>query len=78
MPIPAPTAAIFPKLVRTHKHQVCLFNEYHTVDLVCKKVISKLIPEKFYKSLSIHIIGFKKVTSLNILTQLITKYAELE
>ena len=37
-----------------------------------------MIPEKFYKYLSICIIGFAKVTSLDILTQLITEYAELE
>ena len=37
-----------------------------------------MILEKFYKSLSSRIIGFTKVTSLKILTQLITKYAELE
>ena len=47
MPDPAPTAAILSELVRTHKHEVLLFNEYHTVDRTCKKVISKLILEKF-------------------------------
>ena len=78
MPDPAPTAGILSELVITHKHQVCLFSEYHTVDRACKKVISKLIPEKFYKSLLICIIGFTKVTSLEILTHLITEYTELE
>ena len=78
MPDPDPMAAIFPELVRTHKHRVCLLNEYHTVDLACKKIISKLILEKFYKSLSICIIGLAKVTSLEILTHLITEYNELE
>ena len=78
MPNPAPTAAIFTELVRTHKHEVCLFNKYHTVNCACKKVISKLIPEKFYKYLSSCIIGFAKVTSQEILTFLITEYAELE
>ena len=46
MPEPTPTAVIFSELVRTHKNKVCLFNEYHSVDCACKKVISKLIPEK--------------------------------
>ena len=73
MPDPAPTDAILSELVRTHKHEVRLFNEYHAVDHACKKVISKLILEKFYKSLSIRIIGFAKVTCLNILTHLITE-----
>ena len=78
IPDPAPTAAVFSELIRTHKHHVRLFNEYHTVDRACKKFISKLIPEKFYMSLSSRIIGFMKVTSLDIITHLITKYAEPE
>ena len=78
MPDPAPTATILSELVRTHKQQVRLFNEYHVVDRACKKIISKLIPENLYNSLLSHIIGFAKVESLNILTNLITKYAELE
>ena len=78
MPDPAPMAAILSKFVRTHKHQVRLFNEYHSFDCACKKFIIKLIPEKFYNSLSSRIIGFAKVTSLKILTRLITEYAELE
>ena len=78
MPDPAPMTAILSELVRMHNHHVRLFNEYHTVDRACKKVFSKLIPEKFYKSLSSRIIGFANVTSLKILTHLITEYAELE
>ena len=78
MPDPDPTATILSKLVRTHKHEVRLFNEYHAVDCACKKVISELILEKFYKYLSSRIIGFAKVTSLEILTHLISEYAEPE
>ena len=78
MPDPAPTAAILYELVRTHKHEVRLFNEYHAVDRVCKKVISNLTSQKFYKSLSSRIIGYVKVTSLKIMTHLISEYAELE
>ena len=55
-----------------------LFNEYHAVNPAFKKVVSKLIPEKFYKSLSGCIIGFAGVTSLEILTHLISEYAEIE
>ena len=47
MPDPAPTARILSELVRTHKHEVRLFNEYHAVDRACKKFISKLIPVPF-------------------------------
>ena len=78
MPDPAPTAAIFSELVRTHKHEVHFFNEYHAVDRACKRVIRKLTPEKFYKSLSSSIIGFAKFISLEILTHLISEYSELE
>ena len=73
IPEPAPTAAIFPDIVRTHKHEVRLFSKYHTVDCACKKVMSKFIPQKFYKSLSSRIIGLSKVTSLEIITHLITE-----
>ena len=73
MPDPAPTATILSELVRTHKHEVRLFNEYHAVDCACKKVISKLISKKFYKSLSSRIIGYTKVTSLEIMTHLISE-----
>ena len=78
MPEPAPKAAMLSELVRTHKHEVCLFNEYHAVDRAFKKVISKLTPQKFYKSLLCCIIGFTKATSLKILTHLISEYFELE
>ena len=44
MPDSTQTAAILSKLVRTHKHEVPIFNEYHAVDCVCKKIIIKLIP----------------------------------
>ena len=77
MPNPAPTAAILSELVRTQKHHVRLFNEYHAVERACKKVISELIPEKFYNSLSSCIIGSAKVTSFEILTHLISEYAEI-
>ena len=68
----------FSELIRTHKHEVCLFNKYHAVYFACKKIISKLITENYSFSLSSRIIGFTKVTSLKILTHLITEYAEYE
>ena len=78
MPDPDPTAAILSELVRTHKHEVRLFNEYQAVNCACKKVISKLIPQNFYKSLSRRIIAYSKVASLENMTHLISEYAELE
>ena len=51
MPDPSPTAKILSEPVRTHKQKVRLFNEYPAVDRACKEVISKLKPEKYYKSL---------------------------
>ena len=47
IPEPDPMAAILSKLVRTHKYEVHIFNEYHAVDRACKRVISKLTPQKF-------------------------------
>ena len=61
MPDPAPMAAILTKLIRTHNHEVYLFNKWHTGNGACKKVLSQLIPEKCYKSLSSRIIGFAKI-----------------
>ena len=78
MPEPDPTAMIFSKLDITHKHRVCLFNKYHTVDRARKKVISQLIPKKYYKFLSSQIIGFERFTSLHNFTRLINKYVKLE
>ena len=60
MPDPVPTVVILSELMRTHKHEVHVFNKYHTVDRACRKVISPLIPEKYYKSPSSRIIGFRK------------------
>ena len=78
MPDPAPIAAILSKLVRNHKQEVFLFNKYNAVNWAYNRVISQLIPDKFYKSLLSQIIVFAKVTCLQILTHIITKYAELE
>ena len=78
MPDPAPTAAILSTLARNHNHKVRLYNKYHAVDWVCMNIISQLIPEKYYKSLSSRIIGFAKSTCFQILTHLITEYTELE
>ena len=44
MPDPAPTATILSELIRTHKHEVHIFNEYHAIDRLRKKFISKLTP----------------------------------
>ena len=74
MPDPTPTAAILSELVRTHKHEVRIFYKYQAVNCACKKVIIKLILEKYCKSLSSRIIGFAKVTSFQILTHLILHF----
>ena len=47
MPDPAPTSAILSELVRTHKHEVRLFNEYHTVNCACKKGHFQVDPGEF-------------------------------
>ena len=77
IPTPAPSAAALSIIVWDHKNNVCVFNEYNAVDQACKQVTHKLIPEKLYKSLASRLIGFSKITCLQILTHLITEYAEL-
>ena len=77
MPDPAQTAAIF-RNRQNPQAKSSLFIEYYVVYRVCKEVTSQLISEKYYKYLSSRIIGFGKVTCLQILTYLITKYAELK
>ena len=76
LPTPAPSAVVLAELAREHKNKNKEFREYNAMDRACKQVISKLIPEKFYKSLASRLIGFSKITCLEILTHLITEYAK--
>ena len=78
IPNPAPAAAVISTIVREHKEDMRVWKEYNMTDKACKKVVHALIPEKFYKSLSSRIVGFTKVTCLEILTHLITEYGTLE
>jgi len=78
LPDPPPTAVVLAELVREHKNKIKKFREYNAMDRACKQVISKLIPEKFYKSLASRLIGFSKITCLKILTHLITEYTKLD
>ena len=78
IPTPPPSAVVLAELVRAHKNRMKEFQEYNAMDRAIKRVISKLIPEKFYKSLASRLIGFSKITGLEILTHLITEYAELD
>ena len=74
----ASTVDFFSELVRNHKHKVWIFNKYNVVYRMWKRVISQLIPEKFYNSLASQTISFAKFTCLNIWIYLITKFVELE
>jgi len=78
IPTPAPSVSALAIIVRDHKNDIHVFNKYHAVDKAVKRVIQRLIPEKFYKSLISRLIGFSKVTSLAILTHLISEYSELD
>ena len=78
IPTPPPSAVVLAELVRAHKNRMKEFQEYNAMDKAIKRVISKLIPEKFYKSLASRLIGFSKITGLEILTHLITEYEELD
>ena len=41
---PAPSAAVIGSLTRQHTEDTRVFNEYHSVDRACKKVLCTLIP----------------------------------
>ena len=44
---PAPSAAVIGTLTRQHKEDMRVFNEYHSVDIACKKVLFTLILEAY-------------------------------
>ena len=75
---PVLSTIVLAKVVREHKNKAKEFRKYNTMDRACKQVINKLVPKKFNKSLASRLIRFSKITCLDILTNLITEYAELD
>ena len=77
IPDPLPPAAAIGVITREHAEDSRVFREYHNVDKACKKVITRLVPEIYYKSLKNRYTGFSGNSSLEILTHLWTEYGEI-
>ena len=54
-----------------------VYGLHNAVEKACKKVISVLIPEHFYRTLKTRYTQFANVTTLTILTHLLTEYGQL-
>ena len=55
-----------------------VFNEYHSVDKACKKVIFTLIPEAYFRSLKNKYTKYANVNCLDILSPVWTTYGKLQ
>lgn len=77
MPDPPPTAAVIGVITREHTEALRVFNEYKNVDKACKKVITNIIPEIYYKTLKNRYTGYTSSSTLQILTHLWTEYGEI-
>ena len=75
---PAPAAAFIGTLTRNHTKDICVFNEYHSVDKACKKVLFTLVPEAYFWPFKKKYTGYANVTCLDILTHLWTAYGVLQ
>jgi len=64
-------------LKTNHDEQLRIWRLHNAVEKACKKVISVLIPERFYRTLKNRYTQFANVTTLTILTHLLTEYGQL-
>ena len=67
---PAPSAAVIGTLTRQHTEDMQVFNEYHSVNRACKKVIFTLIPEAYFQSFENKYTGYANVKCLEIISHL--------
>ena len=75
---PAPTAAVIGSLTRQHTEDTRVFNEYHSVDRACKKVLCTLIPKAYFRSFKNKYTGYVNVQCLKVLSHLWTTYGVLQ
>ena len=61
---PAPSASVIGTLTLQHTEDTRVFNEYHSVDRACKKVLCTLIPEAYFRSLKNKYTGYANVQCL--------------
>ena len=75
---PAPSAAVIGSLTRQHTEDTRVFNEYHSVDRACKKVLCTLIPEAYFRSFNNKYTRCANVQCLEILSHLWSTYGVLQ
>ena len=75
---PAPSAAVIGSLTRQNTEDTRVFNEYHSVDRACKKVLCTLIPEAYFRSFKKNYTGYANVQCLEILPHLWSTYGVLQ
>ena len=75
---PAPTAAAIGSLTRQHTEDTRVFNEYHSVDRACKKVLCTLIPEAYFRSFKNKYTRYANIQCLEILSHLWSTYGVLK
>ena len=61
---PALSAAVIGSLTYQHTENMPVFNEYHSVDRACKKVLCTLIPEAYFRSFKNKYTGYVNVQCL--------------
>ena len=74
----APAAAVIRTLTRQHTEDICVFNEYQSVEKVCKQVLFTLVLEAYLRSFKNKYTGYAKVKCLDILTHLWNSYCVLQ
>jgi hypothetical protein len=74
---PLATAAQIIETNRLHKSATNTFQTYHAVDHALRKLLIAATPEVYIRSIKDPLIGFGRVTTLDILTHLRTTYGEI-
>ena len=75
---PTPTAAVIGSLTRQQTEDTRVFNEYHSVDRACKKVLCTLITDAYFRSFKNKYTGYANVQYLEILSHLWSTYGVLQ
>ena len=75
---PALSAAVIGSLTRQHIEDTRVFNEYHSVDRACKKVLCILIPEAYFWSFKNKYTGYANVQCLEIMSHSWSTYGVLQ
>ena len=74
---PSPTAVFIGELTRTHTENMRVFRKYKNVDVACKKIITNLVGEVYYRTLKILYTGYATQSCLEVISHLWTEYGNL-